>query len=148
MVSFLYSHSVRCGQSTKIRCSNVCGNTLNCGKHSCTQVCHAGKCSPCQLTVQQGKYWNALCIFTLSYENKRVKKKQYQEASALFSLKKKQSLFLEYLKNGKYASITIYLNQNRNMTRKNPAKMSSMCLSRTGWWCWTLLAWEGWVVAS
>nr|XP_009663477.1 PREDICTED: transcriptional repressor NF-X1 [Struthio camelus australis] len=50
------SHSVRCGQSTAIRCSNVCGNTLNCGKHSCTQVCHAGKCSPCQLTVQQVCY--------------------------------------------------------------------------------------------
>ncbi|NXM80802.1 NFX1 protein, partial [Oenanthe oenanthe] len=50
------SHSVRCGQSTKIHCSNVCGNTLNCGKHSCTQVCHAGKCSPCQLTVQQVCY--------------------------------------------------------------------------------------------
>ncbi|NXB41905.1 NFX1 protein, partial [Leucopsar rothschildi] len=50
------SHSVRCGQSTKIHCSNVCGNTLNCGKHNCTQVCHAGKCSPCQLTVQQVCY--------------------------------------------------------------------------------------------
>ncbi|KAK0686171.1 NFX1 protein, partial [Pygoscelis papua] len=50
------SHSVRCGQSTKIHCSNVCGNTLNCGKHSCTQVCHAGKCSPCQLTAQQVCY--------------------------------------------------------------------------------------------
>ncbi|KAF2980452.1 hypothetical protein EK904_014096 [Melospiza melodia maxima] len=50
------SHSVRCGQSTKIHCSNVCGNTLNCGKHSCTQVCHSGKCSPCQLTVQQVCY--------------------------------------------------------------------------------------------
>ncbi|NWR44327.1 NFX1 protein, partial [Regulus satrapa] len=50
------SHSVRCGQSAKINCSNVCGNTLNCGKHSCTQVCHAGKCSPCQLTVQQVCY--------------------------------------------------------------------------------------------
>uniref|UniRef100_A0A8C6ZAY9 Nuclear transcription factor, X-box binding 1 n=1 Tax=Nothoprocta perdicaria TaxID=30464 RepID=A0A8C6ZAY9_NOTPE len=50
------SHSVRCGQSTAIRCSNVCGNTLNCGKHSCAQVCHAGKCSPCQLVVQQVCY--------------------------------------------------------------------------------------------
>ncbi|NXF23905.1 NFX1 protein, partial [Rhodinocichla rosea] len=50
------SHSVRCGQSTKIHCSNVCGNTLNCGKHSCTEVCHSGKCSPCQLTVQQVCY--------------------------------------------------------------------------------------------
>ncbi|XP_059705366.1 transcriptional repressor NF-X1 isoform X10 [Haemorhous mexicanus] len=50
------SHSVRCGQSTKIHCSNVCGNSLNCGKHSCTQVCHSGKCSPCQLTVQQVCY--------------------------------------------------------------------------------------------
>ncbi|XP_041327142.1 transcriptional repressor NF-X1 isoform X2 [Pyrgilauda ruficollis] len=50
------SHSVRCGQSTEIHCSNVCGSTLNCGKHSCTQVCHSGKCSPCQLTVQQVCY--------------------------------------------------------------------------------------------
>ncbi|KYO26224.1 transcriptional repressor NF-X1 isoform C [Alligator mississippiensis] len=50
------SHSVRCGQSTTIHCSNVCGNTLNCRKHNCTQVCHAGECPPCQLTIQQVCY--------------------------------------------------------------------------------------------
>ena len=55
------SHSVRCGQSTKIHCSNVCGSTLNCGKHRCTQVCHAGECLPCQLKVQQVCYCGSLC---------------------------------------------------------------------------------------
>uniref|UniRef100_K7FMW8 Transcriptional repressor NF-X1 n=1 Tax=Pelodiscus sinensis TaxID=13735 RepID=K7FMW8_PELSI len=50
------SHSVRCGQSTTIHCSNVCGTTLNCGRHTCARVCHVGKCHPCQLTVQQVCY--------------------------------------------------------------------------------------------
>ncbi|XP_043545901.1 transcriptional repressor NF-X1 isoform X1 [Chiloscyllium plagiosum] len=50
------SQSVRCGQPGTINCSNVCDNLLTCGKHTCAQVCHAGKCQPCQLTVQQGCY--------------------------------------------------------------------------------------------
>uniref|UniRef100_A0A4W3JUM6 Nuclear transcription factor, X-box binding 1 n=1 Tax=Callorhinchus milii TaxID=7868 RepID=A0A4W3JUM6_CALMI len=50
------SQSVRCGQAGAIQCNNVCDNLLNCGKHTCAQVCHAGKCQPCLLTVQQDCY--------------------------------------------------------------------------------------------
>lgn len=50
------SHSVRCGQASIIHCSNVCGNPLNCGEHNCTQVCHAGKCQPCQQMIHQACY--------------------------------------------------------------------------------------------
>ncbi|XP_069476640.1 transcriptional repressor NF-X1 [Ambystoma mexicanum] len=50
------SHSVRCGQSSTIHCTNVCGNSLNCEEHNCTQVCHAGKCQPCQQTIHQACY--------------------------------------------------------------------------------------------
>ncbi|XP_033010257.1 transcriptional repressor NF-X1 isoform X3 [Lacerta agilis] len=50
------SHSVRCGHSTAIQCTNICGNVLNCGTHSCTQICHSGKCQPCELTVKQVCY--------------------------------------------------------------------------------------------
>ncbi|KAG2458454.1 transcriptional repressor NF-X1 [Polypterus senegalus] len=53
------SQSVRCGQSTTINCSNSCGAILNCGKHSCSQVCHSGKCEPCQLQVNQVCYCGA-----------------------------------------------------------------------------------------
>ncbi|MGH0136124.1 UNVERIFIED_CONTAM: hypothetical protein FKN15_066220 [Acipenser sinensis] len=45
--------SVRCGQATMIRCTDVCGSLLNCDKHTCAQVCHSGKCQPCQLQVSQ-----------------------------------------------------------------------------------------------
>lgn len=47
------SQSVRCGQPGTIQCKNICGNQLNCGKHTCVQVCHTGKCQSCPLTVQQ-----------------------------------------------------------------------------------------------
>uniref|UniRef100_A0A8D0CEZ9 Transcriptional repressor NF-X1 n=1 Tax=Salvator merianae TaxID=96440 RepID=A0A8D0CEZ9_SALMN len=50
------SHSVRCGHSTAIQCTNICGNVLNCGKHNCTQICHSGRCQPCELTVKQVCY--------------------------------------------------------------------------------------------
>ncbi|XP_048464244.1 transcriptional repressor NF-X1-like [Rhincodon typus] len=53
------SQSVRCGQPGTIHCSNVCDNLLICGKHTCAQVCHAGKCQPCPLTVKQGCYCGA-----------------------------------------------------------------------------------------
>ncbi|XP_064409333.1 transcriptional repressor NF-X1 isoform X2 [Latimeria chalumnae] len=52
------SQSVRCGQSGTIHCTNVCNNLLNCSKDNCAQVCHAGKCQPCQLVVQQACYCN------------------------------------------------------------------------------------------
>ncbi|KAF7240484.1 Transcriptional repressor NF-X1, partial [Varanus komodoensis] len=50
------SHSVRCGHSNAIQCTNICGNVLNCGKHNCTQICHSGKCQPCELTVKQASF--------------------------------------------------------------------------------------------
>lgn len=59
---FFYSHSVRCGHSTLIQCTNICGNVLNCGKHNCTQICHSEKCQPCDLTVKQGEQILRICI--------------------------------------------------------------------------------------
>ncbi|XP_066435322.1 transcriptional repressor NF-X1 [Eleutherodactylus coqui] len=50
------SQSVRCGQSSTMHCANVCGNPLNCGEHNCNQVCHAGKCQPCQQIIHQACY--------------------------------------------------------------------------------------------
>ncbi|XP_069586667.1 transcriptional repressor NF-X1 [Ranitomeya imitator] len=50
------SQSVRCGQSSTMHCANVCGNPLNCGEHNCNQVCHAGKCQPCQQVIHQVCY--------------------------------------------------------------------------------------------
>uniref|UniRef100_A0A8C5PKR3 Transcriptional repressor NF-X1 n=1 Tax=Leptobrachium leishanense TaxID=445787 RepID=A0A8C5PKR3_9ANUR len=50
------SQSVRCGLSSTMHCANVCGNTLNCGEHSCAQVCHAGKCPACQQIIHQACY--------------------------------------------------------------------------------------------
>ncbi|XP_053570563.1 transcriptional repressor NF-X1 [Bombina bombina] len=50
------SQSVRCGLSATMHCTNVCGNPLNCGEHSCTQVCHAGKCQSCQQIIHQACY--------------------------------------------------------------------------------------------
>ncbi|KAG8442538.1 hypothetical protein GDO86_011368 [Hymenochirus boettgeri] len=50
------SQSVRCGQTSSLHCTNVCGTALNCGEHSCTQVCHAGKCSSCQQIIHQACY--------------------------------------------------------------------------------------------
>ncbi|KAG8572059.1 hypothetical protein GDO81_011896 [Engystomops pustulosus] len=47
------SQSVRCGQSSTMHCANICGNPLNCGEHNCNQVCHAGKCQPCQQIIHQ-----------------------------------------------------------------------------------------------
>ncbi|KAG8572060.1 hypothetical protein GDO81_011896 [Engystomops pustulosus] len=50
------SQSVRCGQSSTMHCANICGNPLNCGEHNCNQVCHAGKCQPCQQIIHQACY--------------------------------------------------------------------------------------------
>ncbi|XP_069047165.1 transcriptional repressor NF-X1 isoform X2 [Lepisosteus oculatus] len=54
------SQPVRCGQSSAVLCSEVCEELLNCGKHTCTQVCHAGNCPPCQLQVTQVCYCGAV----------------------------------------------------------------------------------------
>ncbi|XP_029002432.1 transcriptional repressor NF-X1 [Betta splendens] len=50
------SQPMRCGQASVLQCDKVCGAVLNCTEHTCTQVCHAGACQPCQLQVQQFCY--------------------------------------------------------------------------------------------
>lgn len=50
------SQPMRCGQATVLKCDKVCGATLNCTEHTCTQVCHRETCQPCQLEVQQVCY--------------------------------------------------------------------------------------------
>lgn len=50
-----FSHSVKCSSIEVFRCSNVCERQLNCGKHSCQEVCHAGPCEPCKEVIKQGK---------------------------------------------------------------------------------------------
>ncbi|XP_012705504.2 transcriptional repressor NF-X1 [Fundulus heteroclitus] len=50
------SQPMRCGQATVLRCEKVCGALLNCGEHTCAQVCHSGACQPCQLQIQQVCY--------------------------------------------------------------------------------------------
>ncbi|KAF7213482.1 transcript variant X2 [Nothobranchius furzeri] len=50
------SQPMRCGQASALQCDKVCGALLNCGEHTCVQVCHSGTCQPCQLKVQQVCY--------------------------------------------------------------------------------------------
>ncbi|VDL65057.1 unnamed protein product, partial [Nippostrongylus brasiliensis] len=44
-------------------CDKVCNRLLACGEHRCTQICHEGDCSPCEVTfVQKKKHrCRALC---------------------------------------------------------------------------------------
>ena len=46
---------MKCGQSATVKCTSLCERQLNCGKHFCKAVCHAGPCEKCEETVQQGK---------------------------------------------------------------------------------------------
>ncbi|XP_061821295.1 transcriptional repressor NF-X1 [Nerophis lumbriciformis] len=50
------SQPMRCGQASLLHCDKVCGAVLNCGQHTCTQVCHSEPCQPCQLQVEQVCY--------------------------------------------------------------------------------------------
>ena len=44
------SETVACANTEpQSGCEAVCGRTLACGKHTCTQLCHAGECDPCQV---------------------------------------------------------------------------------------------------
>ncbi len=45
---------LKCSQATKVKCTEVCDKVLNCGRHSCRQVCHPGSCEPCDEDVHQG----------------------------------------------------------------------------------------------
>ncbi|KAK7196535.1 transcription factor-like protein [Novymonas esmeraldas] len=38
-----------CTTETSFGCGSVCGKMLRCGKHACTQRCHAGECPPCPM---------------------------------------------------------------------------------------------------
>lgn len=42
--ALLIAHPVRSAQ-----CPRVCGKLLDCGRHHCEEVCHAGTCGPCKL---------------------------------------------------------------------------------------------------
>lgn len=54
-VGFVCSQPMRCGQGALLRCREACAALLNCGEHTCLQVCHDGACQPCQVQVQQGE---------------------------------------------------------------------------------------------
>ncbi|XP_061614811.1 transcriptional repressor NF-X1 isoform X2 [Phyllopteryx taeniolatus] len=53
------SQPMRCSQALLLHCDKACGASLNCGQHTCAQVCHAGACHPCQLQVLQACYCGA-----------------------------------------------------------------------------------------
>ncbi|KAF8198478.1 hypothetical protein BJ912DRAFT_951515 [Pholiota molesta] len=45
----------RCGIDARsgtrnLSCGKICQRTLNCGKHTCNKVCHAGECDKCDVT--------------------------------------------------------------------------------------------------
>lgn len=42
-----------CG--TSFRCQQECGKPLQCGNHTCSIVCHKGKCPPCPLSPEEVK---------------------------------------------------------------------------------------------
>lgn len=46
--------SLLCGSS--FQCANVCGKSLSCTHHTCTLVCHNGKCPPCPLSPEVIQY--------------------------------------------------------------------------------------------
>ena len=35
--------------AAELSCGQVCGRRLGCGNHTCQDICHTGKCSPCQI---------------------------------------------------------------------------------------------------
>ena len=49
-----------------MKCSEVCDKVLNCGKHSCKQVCHPGSCSPCEEEIHQGNAKDSRDTYHLS----------------------------------------------------------------------------------
>uniref|UniRef100_A0A8C9UAF6 Transcriptional repressor NF-X1 n=1 Tax=Scleropages formosus TaxID=113540 RepID=A0A8C9UAF6_SCLFO len=64
------SQTVRCGQPASICCNQVCGAELNCGQHTCEQVCHSGVCPPCQLRTKQVCYCGMVSQEVLCGTNK------------------------------------------------------------------------------
>lgn len=45
---------VPCGsKELHFSCQQICGKTLNCGIHDCTELCHEGPCGTCTVRVEQ-----------------------------------------------------------------------------------------------
>ncbi|KAN0060919.1 FKBP12-associated protein [Thecaphora frezii] len=67
---FCGSHDIpmRCSQTSSrapslsavaekgVSCGNVCGKPLDCGVHSCQEVCHSGQCQPCSVKLDATCY--------------------------------------------------------------------------------------------
>ena len=47
---------VKCNSTKKPFCDKKCSNLLDCKLHECSQVCHAGQCEPCDVTIEQTCY--------------------------------------------------------------------------------------------
>lgn len=45
--------TVKCSNTAVVQCDQICGKTLNCGRHQCTAICHSGSCNPCKEDVKQ-----------------------------------------------------------------------------------------------
>jgi hypothetical protein len=44
-----------------ISCEQQCQKSLNCRRHFCTEICHAGTCQPCELVYEQVCYCGKRC---------------------------------------------------------------------------------------
>lgn len=47
------SRIMQCSQKDVIKCSEICAKTLNCGIHSCPDICHFDDCHACEEKVDQ-----------------------------------------------------------------------------------------------
>ena len=71
---------------TVLLCGGECGKLLNCGRHTCTALCHEGPCQDCQVTVDQGKTSDvSVSNVTLSHCNVRVSLWEDQQTDGLQS---------------------------------------------------------------
>lgn len=50
------SQVTKCGQNVCFQCTEPCGKLLECKKHSCQKVCHAGSCPECEVILNQKCY--------------------------------------------------------------------------------------------
>eukprot|EP00835_Amoeboradix_gromovi_P006966 NODE_964_length_2722_cov_0.198246.p1 type:complete len:778 gc:universal NODE_964_length_2722_cov_0.198246:221-2554(+) len=44
-----HKFNLKCSDNKEFSCNQPCGNTLNCGKHKCSKLCHPGACDLCEL---------------------------------------------------------------------------------------------------
>lgn len=50
------SRTVPCTDPEVILCEQPCRRLLNCGVHTCSELCHSGSCPPCSVLVNQGNF--------------------------------------------------------------------------------------------